>query len=145
MDAARWGPERLAVAGGAGWFNDDMSSDQPTWQSAGYPMPVTTSFDFPEFDVATTIGAVSGVYATSLGIGRSFTAGFSALARGEVTQMTELLAEARHTALLRCVDAAGRLGANAVLGVRFDSNEVNGQIIEIHCYGTAVVIRGKSS
>ena len=46
-----------------------MSATSPTWQSAGYPMPVTTGFDFPDFDVATTIGAVSGVYATSLGIG----------------------------------------------------------------------------
>ena len=120
-----------------------MSAENPTWKSAGYAMPVTTAFDFPDFDVATTIGAVSGVYATSLGIGRSITAGFSAMARGEVANMTELLAEARHTALSRCIDAAGRLGANAVLGVRFDSNEVNGQIVEIHCYGTAVVVRGK--
>ncbi len=121
-----------------------MNDTSPSWRTAGYPMPVTTAFDFPDFVVATTIGAVSGVYATSLGFGRTFTAGFSALARGEVTQMTELLAEARHTALVRCVDAAGRIGANAVLGVRFDSNEVNGQIIEIHCYGTAVVVRGES-
>jgi uncharacterized protein YbjQ (UPF0145 family) len=122
-----------------------MSPDHPSWQSAGYPLPVTTAFDFPDFDLVTTIGAVSGVYATSLGIGRSFTAGFSALARGEVGQMTELLTEARHTALARTVDAVGRVGGNALIGVRFDSNEVNGQIIEIHCYGTAVIVRGKGS
>ncbi len=122
-----------------------MSDSAPTWQAAGFPIPVTTAFDFPEFTVATTIGAVSGVYATSLGFARGISAGFSSLARGEVANMTELLTEARHTALARCVDAAGRLGANALIGVRFDSNEVNGQIIEIHCYGTGVVVRGKSA
>ncbi len=123
-----------------------MSATSPSWQSAGYPIPVTTAFDFPDFDVVTTIGAVSGVYATSLGFTRGITAGFSSMARGEVVNMTELLAEARHTAMARCIDAAGRLGANGLLGVRFDSNEVStGGIIEIHCYGTAVVVRGRST
>ncbi len=122
-----------------------MSGTQPTWQSAGYPIPVTTAFDLPDFDVTTTVGAVSGVYATSLGFGRSISAGLSSLSRGEVVNMTELLTEARHIALGRCIDAAGRVGGNGLIGVRFDSNEVgSGQIIEIHCYGTAVVVRGKS-
>ncbi len=117
----------------------------PTWRSAGYPMPVTTAMDFPEFTVLSTIGLVSGVYATSLGFTRGITSSFSSLARGEVTQMTEMLAEARHAALGRVIAAAQQEGANALLAVRFDSNEVGGQIIEIHCYGTAVVIGAKES
>lgn len=116
----------------------------PSWQSAGWPIPVTTAFEFPEFVVTTSIGTVSGVYATSLGVARGISASFSSLARGEVTEMTNLLAEARHTALLRCVGEAQRHGGNALLGVRFDSNEVSqGGIIEIHCYGTAVVVAAR--
>lgn len=114
-----------------------------SWQSAGYPIPVTTAFDFPEFTVTTTIGAMSGVYATSLGFARGLGAGLSALGKGEVSQMTELLAEARHIALMRTIAAAQQHGGNALLGVRFDSNEVNGQIIEIHCYGTAVLVAAR--
>ena len=118
---------------------------RPDWRTAGWPIPVTTGFDFSEFDVTTTIGVVSGVYATSLGFARGFTSGITSLARGEVTQMTEQLAEARHHALDRVVRECRRHGGNALLGVRFDSNEVGqGGIIEIHCYGTAVVVSGRA-
>lgn len=120
-------------------------SDTIDWRNAGWPIPVTTGFEFHEFDVTTTIGVVSGVYATSLGFARGFTSSFTALARGEVGQMTELLAEARFHALSRVVQAAREHGGNGLVGVRFDSNEVgSGQIIEIHCYGTAVVLSAKT-
>ena len=66
------------------------------WQRSGYPIPVTTAFEFPEYPDVATIGPVSGVYATSLGFGRSLSAGFSSMSRGEVVDMTNLLAEARH-------------------------------------------------
>ncbi len=122
-----------------------MSGARPDWRTAGWPIPVTTGFDFAEFTVETTIGVVSGVYATSLGFARGFTSGLTALARGEVAQMTEQLAEARHHALQRCVSEAQRHGGNALTGVRFDSNEVGqGGIIEIHCYGTAVLVVARS-
>jgi uncharacterized protein YbjQ (UPF0145 family) len=119
-----------------------MAEPRPDWRTAGWPIPVTTSFDFAEFDITTTIGVVSGVYATSLGFGRSFSAGITSLARGEVPQMTEQLAEARHRALERVVHEAQRHGGNALTGLRFDSNDVGqGGVMEIHCYGTAVVVR----
>jgi uncharacterized protein YbjQ (UPF0145 family) len=121
-----------------------VSEARPDWRTAGWPIPVTSGFDFAEFDVTTTIGVVSGVYATSLGAARGFTSGITALARGEVPQMTEQLAEARHHALLRCVSEAQRHGANGLTGLRFDSNEVGqGGIIEIHCYGTAVLVAAR--
>jgi uncharacterized protein YbjQ (UPF0145 family) len=119
-----------------------MAESRPDWRTAGWPIPVTTSFDVAEFDITTTIGVVSGVYATSLGVGRGFSAGITSLARGEVPQMTEQLAEARHRALERVVHGARRHGGNALTGVRFDSNDVGqGGVMEIHCYGTAVVVR----
>jgi uncharacterized protein YbjQ (UPF0145 family) len=117
----------------------------PGWQRAGYPVPVTTGLDFAEYATTETIGPVSGVYATSLGIGGSFTAGFSAMSRGEVPEMTNLLGEARHVALIRAVQHAQALGGNGVVGIRFDSNEVGSGILEIHCYGTAVVLGARPS
>ena len=122
-----------------------VSAPGPDWRTAGWAIPVTTSFEFVEFDVTTTIGVVSGVYATSLGLARGFTSGITSMVRGEVPQMTEQLAEGRHHALLRCVAEAQRHGANALTGLRFDSNEVGqGGIIEFHCYGTAVLVAGRS-
>lgn len=119
------------------------SGEAPPWQRAGFPIPVTTAMEFAEYTVTATIGPVSGVYATSLGFGRSISAGFSAMARGEVVDMTNLLAESRHVALVRAVQQAQALGANGLTTVRFDSNEVGqGGIIEIHCYGTAVILGG---
>jgi len=118
-----------------------VNAARPDWRTAGWPIPVTTSFEFAEFEVSTTIGVVSGVYATSLGFARGFTSGITSMARGEVPQMTEQLAEGRHHALSRCVAEAQRHGGNALTGVRFDSNEVGqGGIIEFHCYGTAVLV-----
>jgi uncharacterized protein YbjQ (UPF0145 family) len=118
-----------------------VNAARPDWRTAGWPIPVTTSFGFAEFEVSTTIGVVSGVYATSLGFARGFTSGITSMARGEVPQMTEQLAEGRHHALSRCVAEAQRHGGNALTGVRFDSNEVGqGGIIEFHCYGTAVLV-----
>lgn len=122
------------------------STSGPSWQTAGYPIPATTADEFSEFAVTSTLGVVSGVYATSLGFARGLTASLSSLARGEVANMTEQLAEARHHAIVRCIDQAMRIGGNGVVAVRFDSNEVgNGGIIEIHCYGTAVVIGGRGA
>ena len=96
-----------------------MAESRPDWRTAGWPIPVTTSFDVAEFDITTTIGVVPGVYATSLGVGRGFSAGITSLARGEVPQMTEQLAEARHRALERVVHEARRHGGNALTGEAF--------------------------
>lgn len=112
----------------------------PAWHRAGLPIPTTSGLDFAEYAITATIGPASGVYATSLGFGGSFSAGFSAMSRGEVPEMTNLLAEARHVALVRAVQHAQAMGANGLVCVRFDSNEVGNGILEIHCYGTAVLV-----
>jgi len=65
---------------------------------------------------------------------------FKALAGGEVMQYTGLLEDSRRHALDRMVQNAQILGANAVLGMRFDSSEIGQSLTEIVAYGTAVVV-----
>jgi uncharacterized protein YbjQ (UPF0145 family) len=110
------------------------------WRRSGLPIPVTTALDFPEFTVAATAGVASGVYATSLGVGGGFSAGLASMSRGEVGEITRMMLEARHVALGRAVQHALALGANGLVNVRFDSNDVGQSIVEIHCYGTAVLL-----
>jgi uncharacterized protein YbjQ (UPF0145 family) len=75
-----------------------------------------------------------------MGFGKGFTAQFRALKAGEVPQYTELLEDSRRQAIDRLVQNAAVLGANAVVGMRFDSSEIGQNLTEIVAYGTAVVV-----
>lgn len=110
------------------------------WQRSGLPIPVTTGLEFAEFTTTGTVGVASGVYATSLGFGGGISASFASLKRGEVPELTNLLLEARHVALMRAIQHTQALGANGLVNVRFDSNDVGQGCLEIHCYGTAVIL-----
>ena len=79
----------------------------------------------------------------SLGFGRSLAGGFRSLAAGEVPEFTQAIDEARRGALFRMIEHAKRLGANAVVGVRFDSNTLgdSGGLGELVAYGSAVVVK----
>jgi uncharacterized protein YbjQ (UPF0145 family) len=79
----------------------------------------------------------------SMGAAKGFTAGFKALAGGEVTQYTKLLEDTRRHALDRMIENARLMGANAVVQFRFDSSEIGQSLTEIVAYGTAVVVGAK--
>ncbi|MGB9615170.1 MAG: YbjQ family protein, partial [Fervidobacterium sp.] len=68
-------------------------------------------------------------------------AAFKTLAGGEIRSYTELLVESRNIALKRMIDEAERLGADAVIGVRFGSSSIMQSAAEILAYGTAVRLR----
>ena len=84
------------------------------------------------------LGVCFGLVVRSMGIGKSFTASFSALRQGEVTQYSELLEDSRRHAVDRMIENARLLGADGVIGMRFDSSEMGQQLTEIVAYGTAV-------
>jgi uncharacterized protein YbjQ (UPF0145 family) len=73
-----------------------------------------------------------------MGAAKGLSAGFKALAGGEVTQYTELLEDTRRHALDRMIENARVMGANAVIQFRFDSSEIGQSLTEIVAYGTAV-------
>ena len=102
--------------------------------------PITTALEFPEWTVEHNLGLVFGLVVRSMGAAKGFTAGFKALAGGEVTQYTKLLEDTRRHALDRMIENARVMGANAVIQFRFDSSEIGQSLTEIVAYGTAVVV-----
>jgi uncharacterized protein YbjQ (UPF0145 family) len=111
-------------------------SDQP--YKAGLPM--STTFELPGMKVRDNLGVCYWLVVRSMGMIGGVAASFKALRRGEVSQYTQLLEDSRRHAIDRLVENAGLLGADAVVGVRFDSSEIGQQLTEIVAYGTAVTV-----
>ncbi len=86
------------------------------------------------------LGLVKGNTIRARHLGRDIVAGLRNIVGGEVVEYTKLLAEAREQALDRMLEEAGRLGANAVIGLRFSTAEIMQHAAEILAYGTAVVV-----
>jgi len=104
------------------------------------PIPCTTTFDLPGQRVERQIGLCWGVVVRSVGFAKGFTGSIRALRAGEVDEYTSVLEEARRHALDRLIEHARQLGANGIIGVRFDSSEIGNNMSEILAYGTAVVV-----
>ena len=124
---------------------------QPGWQAPAsaatyhftpFALPVATAETIPGREIVNFVGPVVGVICRSMGIARGFTGGLKALSRGEVTEYTATLSEARHEATVRMVTHASSLGGNAVVAMRYDSGDIGeqGGLAEIVAYGTAVVV-----
>jgi uncharacterized protein YbjQ (UPF0145 family) len=105
-----------------------------------FEMPITTALELPGFVVRENLGIAFGLVVRSMGMAKSFTAAFTSLRKGEVSQYTELLEDARRHAIDRMVANAGLLEANAIVSMRFDSSEMGQQLTEVVAYGTAVIV-----
>jgi uncharacterized protein YbjQ (UPF0145 family) len=105
-------------------------------------LPVATTDEIPGRTTIRYVGPVFGVIARSMGFAKGFSGSFKALRSGEVKEFTQTLQAARHHAVERLVEQAAEMGANAVVGLRYDSGDVGEQqgMAEIVAYGTAVVI-----
>jgi uncharacterized protein YbjQ (UPF0145 family) len=114
--------------------------------SAGHTLavPTTTAFEIPGKRTTKSLGSCFGLVVRSMGMGKGLAAGFRSLVGGEVKQYTQLLEDSRRHAMDRMVENAMLLGANAVIGVRFDSSEIGQTMTEIVAYGTAVVVEDAS-
>jgi uncharacterized protein YbjQ (UPF0145 family) len=102
-------------------------------------MLITTSFDFPGYDIVAMQGEVFGLTVRSRNIGAGCMAGLRSIGGGEIPEFTRLLSQSRNEAMARMVQEAQTRGANAIIGMRFDSGAI-GQWSEICAYGTAVSI-----
>lgn len=87
------------------------------------------------------IGIVKGTVVQSKNFGKDFMAGMKTLVGGEITAYTEMLNEARQIATKRMVDEAEKLGADAIIGVRYGSSAVMQGAAEVLAYGTAVRLK----
>lgn len=101
-------------------------------------LPITTALELPGHPTAQSLGLVFGLVVRSMGMVKGFTASFSALRKGEVTQYTEVLEDSRRHAIDRMVANARLLDAEGIVSVRFDSSEMGQNLTEIVAYGTAV-------
>ena len=85
-------------------------------------------------------GLVQGNTVRAKHVGRDFMAGLKNIVGGELKGYTELLSDARSQAVERMVEQAEKLGANAVVNVRFSTSSVTAGAAELYAYGTAVVV-----
>ena len=103
-------------------------------------MIVSTMNDLPGYQIDEVIGEVTGLTVRSRNVGTQIGAGLKSLVGGELKGLTKQLSESREEARNRLVDEATALGANAVLAMRFDSDEVGNGYQELVAYGTAVKV-----
>jgi uncharacterized protein YbjQ (UPF0145 family) len=103
----------------------------------------TTQFDLHGYDVVQTLGLVRGIIVRSRSIFGSIGAGLQTLVGGNITILTDLCEKTREEALTLMLTHAGQLGANAVVGVRYDATEIMQGVTEVLAYGTAVVVEPK--
>ena len=92
-------------------------------------------------EIKETLDLVRGNTIQAKSIGKDFKAGFRHIAGGEIIEYTEMLAESREIALKRMKDKAEKLGADAVINVRFMTSSIMGGAAEILAYGTAVKLK----
>lgn len=100
---------------------------------------MVTTNDVPGYRVTQVLGEVMGLTVRSTNFGQGFTAGFRALAGGEIPEFTKLMYESRYEVMNRMWAEAVQRGANAVIAMRFDSGSL-GSFSEMCAYGTAVLI-----
>jgi uncharacterized protein YbjQ (UPF0145 family) len=100
----------------------------------------TTTFELPGYRVTKSHGVVRGIVVRSRSVIGNIGAGIQSLFGGNITLYTELCERTREDAFNQMLAHAGKLGANAVVGVRYDATEIGAGITEVICYGTAVSV-----
>ena len=103
-------------------------------------MIVTTTDTIVGKRIVRTLGLVRGNTIRARHLGRDIVAGLRGVVGGEISEYTKLMAEAREQAVDRMVEEAQKLGANAVVEVRFSTSEVMKAAAELLVLGTAVVV-----
>ena len=103
-------------------------------------MLLTTTYNIEGKRVAKTLGLVKGNTIRARWIGRDIAATLKNLVGGEIKSYTKMISDAREEAIKRMVEQAEKMGANAIVGVRFTTSAVMGGASEILAYGTAVIV-----
>ena len=109
-------------------------------------MQTTTTFTIDGYKITRYLGLVRGIVVRSPTIGQGIMGGLKAIIGGQIGAYIEMCEQARQQAYDRLVQHAEELGANAIVGVRYESSEVGSRqssATEVLCYGTAVVIQSE--
>ena len=101
---------------------------------------VTTAFELPGFRIVRNLGVIRGITVRSRSVFGTFGAGLQTLVGGNITIYTKLCEQARGEAFEIMIQHATEIGANAIIGARYDANEVQAGVTEVLAYGTAVMV-----
>ncbi len=101
---------------------------------------VTTAFELPNFRVVQNLGIVRGIVVRSRNVVANFGAALQTLVGGNITVWTRLCEQTRSEAFDLMIQHATELGANAIVGARYDATEVMQGATEVLAYGTAVIV-----
>lgn len=104
-------------------------------------MIITTTAGIPQKEISELLGLVMGNTVRARHIGRDVVAGLKKIIGVEITGYTALMTQARQEAIDRMVDEAKKLGADAIVNVRFATSDIMQGVAEILAYGTAVKIK----
>lgn len=103
-------------------------------------MIVTTTFDVQGFKVKEYKGIVRGIIVRSPTIAQGFMGGLKTIIGGKIGAYTQMCEQTRKDAYDLLIKHAEEIGANAILGLRYDASDVVVGATEVLCYGTAVVV-----
>jgi len=134
--------------------NTDMNID-PQNQRAPYEVSprrysvshqmATTAFELPNFRTAQNLGVVRGIVVRSRNVFATIGASFQTLVGGNITLWTNMCEETRRDAFEIMIQHASELGANAIIGMRYDTTEISTGVTEVIAYGTAVIVEPTDS
>ena len=101
---------------------------------------VTTAFELPGFRVKRNLGVVRGIVVRSRSIVGTIGASLQTIVGGNISLFTKLCEQTRSDAFDLMIQHAGELGADAIIGARYDATEIMNGVTEVLAYGTAVTI-----
>ena len=104
------------------------------------PAQTTTAFSLEGYRTVRTLGVVRGITVRSRSMFGTIGGALQTLRGGNITLFTELCENARQEAFYIMLEHAAELGANALIGVRYDATELMQGVSEVLCYGTAVLV-----
>ena len=111
------------------------------YRPSGMRRMTTTAFTIDNYRIVENLGVVRGVTVRSRSILGTIGAGLQTLVGGNITLFSELCEKTRSEAFDMMLSHAETMGANAVIGVRYDATEVMDGVTEVLCYGTAVIVQ----
>ena len=101
---------------------------------------VTTAFDLPNYRVVQNLGVVRGIVVRSRNVFATLGATLQTIVGGNITVWTKLCEQTRSDAFEIMIQHATEIGANAVIGARYDTTELSQGVTEVLAYGTAVIV-----
>lgn len=101
---------------------------------------VTTAFELDNYRIVRTLGMARGIIVRSRSIFGSIGAGLQTIVGGNISLFTKMCERTREDSFNLMLEHAGQMGANAVIGARYDATEIMNGVTEVLAYGTAVVV-----